>query len=285
MADEIKSEFILRRYLQNDLRKVDFPFFFQASVRFILDLGVWIDPEAYKKLPIFEPIAYRDKTPQHPIDKRGHANKETALLIDDNSYVKNYATGKIVSSDKISYYDGKALKSGFWACHIWDRIGPSMELSNKDNTLFTFIPNLVWLPKEFSRLSDIPGSPIKDILKQLSLNLYRDLKMESPLLQSIVDESWDKLLETPHNNIIPKNSLPKTEDYNLLRIPEKTIQKKKIRHHDISEALIAHGSGHSIPHHCNPKSHTYGSMIDQTEQTAALNLGTWLKKYLQSLPE
>ena len=132
---------------------------------------------------------------------------------------------------------------------------------------------------------DLPGSPIKDILKQLSLNLYRDLKMESPLLQSIVDESWDKLLETPHNNIIPKNSLPKTEDYNLLRIPEKTIQKKKIRHYDISEALIAHGSGHSIPHHCNPKSHTYGSMIDQTEQIAALNLGTWLKKYLQSLPE
>ena len=189
MSEKINPDFIFRRYLQNDLRKVDFPFFFQASVRFILDLGIWIDPEDFKKLPIFEPIAYRDQKHQHPVDRRGHANTETALLVDDNSYVKNYATGKTVSSNKISYYDGKVLKSGFWACHIWDRIGPTNRLSNTDNTLFTFIPNLVWLPKEFSRLSDIPGSPIKDILKQLSMNLYRDLKMESTMLQSIVYES------------------------------------------------------------------------------------------------
>ena len=284
MVDKIKPEFIFRRYLQNDLRKVDFPFFFQASVRFILDLGIWIDPEVYKRLPIFEPIAYRDQKSQYPVDRRGQANTSSALLIDDNSYVKNFAKGKIVSSNKISYYDGKALNNGFWACHIWDKIGPTMRLSNEDNTLFTFIPNIVWLPKEFSRLSDIPGSPIKDILKQLSLNLYSDVKMGKPALQSIVDASWDKLLENPHNQIIPIKSLPSIDDYNLLKIHNSTIDKKKIRHEDFSEALIDHGSGLPITTRWRQKMTTYGGMIDQIDTDAAFNLGTWLEGYLNALP-
>ena len=96
-------------------------------------------------------------------------------------FAKNYAQGKLVSSKKIQYYDGKKISEGFWACHIWDRLEDGT-LTNKDNSLFSFIPNIVWLPKELSRLTDhVPI--IKDVMKQLSIQLYGQLKMPNQALQ------------------------------------------------------------------------------------------------------
>jgi hypothetical protein len=280
MSAEIKQDHIFRKYLQDDLRNVDFPFFLQASVRFVLDLGIWIHPDAYQKLPIYEPLAYRDQKSQKPIDLRGQANPISALMIDDNSMVKNYATGKVVSSHKISYYQGKTMGNGFWACHIWDRLADG-SLSNVDNSLFTFVPNLVWLPAEFSRLTDhVPL--IKDVMKQLSLNLYKDVKFSNSDLEIIVDNSWNKLLERNHNEIIPKNALPHIDEYNLMQINDATIAKKIRKNKKYAEGLIEHGRGNLVPVDC--QLHKYGRTIDLTNSTSALEVGTWLEGYLNALP-
>tara|TARA_S200000501_G_scaffold368603_1_gene406692 strand:+ start:148 stop:990 length:843 start_codon:yes stop_codon:yes gene_type:complete len=279
MADKIQHDHIFRKYLQDDLRNVDFPFFLQASVRFMLDLGIWIHPDAYQKLPIHEPLAYREKYPQKPIDRRGQAHKKSALLIDDNSYVKNYAKGRVVSSRKVSYYDGKKMDSGFWACHIWDRLADG-SLSNVDNSLFTFVPNTVWLPKEFSRLTDhIPI--IKDVMKQLSVNLYKNIKFSNPDLELIVENSWKKLLEGSHSKIIPENALPHIDEYNLMQIEDSTIDIKIRRNKKYAKGLIEHGLGNLVPDDC--KENKFGNSIHSTDRKTALDVGTWLEEYLNAL--
>jgi len=279
MAD-IQHDHIFRKYLQDDLRFVDYPFFLQASVRFILDLSIWIDPKSYVKLPIFEPLAYRDQNAQGPPDMRGKANPLTAFLVDDNSMIKNYAQGKVVSSKKIQYYDGRKISEGFWACHIWDRLEDNT-LTNTDNCLFSFIPNIVWLPKELSRLTDhVPI--IKDVMKQLSIQLYGQLKLPNQALQSIVDESWEKLLKSNHNQVIPKSALPAIDEFNTMMISDSTISRKVRKLEKYAVGLLEHGHGRIVP----PSSqvHKYGRTIVNTDVSAALALGQWLEGYLNALP-
>ena len=286
MPDAIKKGMALRKYIQDDLRYDDFPFFFQVSFRFILDLAIWIEPEAYKKLPIFEPVAYRDQNWKKLGFVRGQANPSTALLVDDNTYVKNYMNGgtRFISSKKISYYNDKQLVSGsgFVACHIWDEVGPGKAKATGIHEIFTFIPNIVWLPQDVAYLTDIPGSQIKDILKQLSVNLYHGEKMAKTDLQLIVDASWEKLLEIPHNQLIPKKAIPNRDEYNLMKGFDSAIDNKISRHMGHAEALIEHGNGRPIPPHLN--TNKYVGTMHLTDPAKARTLGLWLEEYLNALP-
>ena len=286
MPDAIKNGMALRKYIQDDLRFDDFHFFFQVSFRFILDLAIWIDPEAYKKLPIFEPVAYRDQKWKKLGFVRGQANPSTALLVDDNSYVKNYMNGstKFISSKKISYYNDKQLVSGsgFVACHIWDEVGHGKAKATGNHKLFSFIPNIVWLPQDVAYLTDIPGSPIKDILKQLSVNLYHGEKMANTDLQLIVDTSWEKLLEIPHNQLIPIKAIPNRDEYNLMKGFDSAIKNKISRHKVFAEALIEHGTGRPISPHLIKK--TYVETMHLADPAKAHALGLWLEGYLNALP-
>ena len=278
---KIRHDHIFRKYLQDDLRFVDYPFFLQASVRFVLDLAIWIAPESYQKFPIYEPLAYRDQKATGPPDLRGKANIDTALLIDDNSMIKNYAKSKVVFSKNISYYEGKKMDEGFWACHIWDRLDDG-SLTNLDNRLFSFVPNIVWLPKELSRLTDhVPI--IKDVMKQLSLHLYRELNLKNPDLQRIVDESWSKLEKSGYNKIIPLSALPDISDYNTMLIPDSTINRKVKKNKKFATGLLEHGMGHPVP--LDSQVHKFGKSISTiTNLAAATEIGTFLEAYLNALP-
>ena len=210
---------------------------------------------------------------------RGKANPSTALFVDDNSMIKNYAQGKVVSSKKIQYYDGKKISEGFWACHIWDRLEDET-LTNTDNSLFSFIPNIVWLPKELSRLTDhVPI--VKDVLKQLSVHIYGQLRMPNQALQSIVDESWEKLSNSRYNQVIPKSALPAIDDFNTMIIPDRTISRKVRKLKKYTKGLLEHGHGRIVPP--DSQVHKYGRTIVDTDMSSALTLGQWLEGYLNAL--
>lgn len=289
-TESIDEGMALRKYIHDDLRENDVPLFYQVSLRFILDVAIWIDPEDYKKYPIIEPLAYREQRWKALGWKRGQANPDTAQLVDGNSHNKNYmnSAGTKIVSRKVKYYNNKKLVSGsgFVACHIWDEYGKECTKATGDHRLFTFIPNIVWLPKEIAYLTDIKGTPVRDLLKQLSVNLYHSVKISNPELQSIIEENWDKLLEIKHNDILPPASIPSKEMYNLMTGFDAAINKKKTRNKNFAKGLIAHGNGQKLPSGVrkNEANSSYWKSIPNTDVAKALELGTWLEGYLNALP-
>jgi hypothetical protein len=61
-----------------------------------------------------------------------------------------------------------------------------------DPVLNSFLPNLVWLPRELAKLSDRQGSFVQQYLQALAAHLYRDVTLPTALA-SFVGNAWAKL--------------------------------------------------------------------------------------------
>ena len=282
---EVDGNHILYHYLQKDLQRVDFPFFVQTALRFAIDLGVWIHPDNYRSLPIVEPVCVRD--PSITTAQRltwGNPQPHTGLMMDDNSMVKSIVKGssKLIESSRISEYDGKSLGNGFVASHVWREVGVQRTLSNRDNRLFTFIPNLVWLPVQVSKLSDREGSIVQSVLQQLAAHIYRNQTLNAPL-QRIIDSCWAEIEAHTHPFALPLESLPEIEKLSFIRLPSRYIDMKKKKIEKASTALLAHAAGNSIPTG-RILSSKYDHLIPRINRKAASSLGTWLADYHASLP-
>jgi hypothetical protein len=58
--------------------------------------------------------------------------------------------------------------------------------------LNTFVPNLVWLPSQIAKLSDIEGGIVQQTLQAVSRRVYGDLHVDSHL-KPIVAKAWSML--------------------------------------------------------------------------------------------
>ena len=96
---------------------------------------------------------------------------------DDNSLIKGIVRSFNVQSKKIHSYNGLKLGNGFVASHIWGKvkINEKEMLSSRHYMLNTFVPNIVWLPVQISKLTDREGSIAQKILKAISLGIYRNI--------------------------------------------------------------------------------------------------------------
>jgi len=113
---------------------------------------------------------------------------------DDNSMVKGIPKKyKIQSKNK--NYSGAKIGRGFVACHIWQKILDRPRLSTKNHLTNTFVPNLVWLPKQIAKLTDREGSFTQRYLQALSASVYRGAKME-PKKSKFVKNIWAKFPST-----------------------------------------------------------------------------------------
>lgn len=105
--------------------------------------------------------------------------------------IKNIPRSLRVVGDRRSLFARGQLASGFVAAHVWREVRLE-QLASRDPRLNSFIPNLVWLPRQIAKLSDHEGGVIQSALKQLSLDIYRDVSV-APGLKRRVDEIWDLL--------------------------------------------------------------------------------------------
>ena len=86
---EVDGSNILYHYLQKDLRKSEFPLYLQMVMKLVTDLGVWIHPDDYKKLPITLPYVVRDPMLKTQVRKPwGNPQPNTGLMMDDNLKMK-----------------------------------------------------------------------------------------------------------------------------------------------------------------------------------------------------
>lgn len=183
--NKVNGENILYHYIQKNLLNSEGISDFQKQLikHFIIDLGIWIPIKLYKVNPVLLPFVIRDsscrnKNPLTGKDEWGMAN-ENGFLMDDNSLLKGIFNSCSIVSSQISQYNNYYLGKGFVASHIWRKINKTDKLATTLPITNSFIPNLVWLPKQISKLTDRENSYAQNLLQTLSYKIYRDINRDN----------------------------------------------------------------------------------------------------------
>lgn len=158
-----------------------------------LKFAIWPSVATYCDTPWFAPFAIRRirvrVEPNAPGVKRdlwGLPN-ESGYFTDDNSLIKGLILNRPLSSES-NPYGGSRITRGVVCCHIWSGTTTSP-------LLFSFVPNLVWLPKSLASYSDAHAAakphPIHNALKQISIERYGSI-----IRNHRVESAW-QLLDPP----------------------------------------------------------------------------------------
>lgn len=274
---------ILYHYLQKDLRESDFPLYLQMVMKLVTDLGVWIHPDDYKKLPIVMPYVVRDPTLTTKVRTPwGNPQPHTGLMKDDNSMVKAIAKGKKkkIESAVVSKYDGGILGKNFVASHVWREIKTDADLTNRDHRLFTFIPNLVWLPKEISKFTDREGSIIQSLIQQISMKIYRNLELSEPV-EVFTEEAW-KVIETCEVKFpLPDEAIPDVSQLTFIRISDSYIRSRTRKIGRLAQALTFYSQ--DLEYTSPSISSKYDPLINTIDKGAAAKLGAYLTRYYNAV--
>lgn len=182
---KIDGQNILYHYLQKVLLKDD-QFSLELMKNLLVDLSIWLPTNLYQKLPIILPYVVRDpscrKNQITGEDEWGAPNQK-GFLRDDNSLIKGIVRSFEVKSSKIPTYNRKRLGNGFVASHIWREISidNNQIISSRNQTLNSFVPNLVWLPVQISKFTDREGSMAQKMLQAISYKIYHKINMPSEI--------------------------------------------------------------------------------------------------------
>jgi len=278
----INGENILYHYIQKTLIAdgENDAFTKELIERLIVDLSIWIPVEVYQQLPILLPFVVRDsscrkKQVDADEDEWGFANSD-GFLRDDNSLIKGIIKPLFVDGRIVKEYNNKKLANGFVASHIW------RELKNGETKLAStlpktnsFIPNLVWLPKQISKLTDREGSYAQNILKTLSYKIY----FNETSLSALRKDVWS-YLDNP-NLEIP--SFVDSTRLNYFRTPQDWIDKKKRDLNTEIESIFS-SLNTNTPDIKKVKCSSYlPTLIDRIDSNKKNNFIDWLKEYKEEI--
>jgi hypothetical protein len=151
----------------NQAIKADIP----AIVDLIVRNARWVNPETFRRLPVWCPHTARGQ-PLYNFDwSRRYTNtrKITGVTLDKTE--GNVAALKTL----VSALDVATPKPSHWTvCHIWGYDDPSFSQSSavvQDPKYFTCIANMIWLPTSLKGFTDTVPE-IKDMLRVCSFYLY-----------------------------------------------------------------------------------------------------------------
>ena len=223
----IDGDNVLYHYLQKDLLLTDIWLFQMLLARLIVSLGIWMSPRVYQRMPLLVPFAVRDPgsrgNPEKGLPDEWGAPNSEALFRDDNSLVKNIPKSMEILSQKNAYYARGRIGNGFVAAHVWRQLGP-VTLASRERLTYSFVPNLVWLPTQVSKLSDREGSFVQAYLQAISVKIYRALPLAEPL-KPIVEQAWNRI---PIPTGIPEQGLPDVAGLNFFE-PEASWFERRIK--------------------------------------------------------
>jgi len=169
-------------------------------IKVLIDsLGIWLPDNYYQGMPVIRPYVIRDPRCRQRMPGTNHDEWSMpdahGYLRDDNSLIKAVVRAMSVAGWKVRIPDGTAITGGFTASHVW-RMGVDYEagddLVSRDPDLNSFVPNLVWLPTELSKMTDREGSFAQRYIQALSCAIFRDQTLP-PGLRQKVDEIWRQL--------------------------------------------------------------------------------------------
>jgi len=184
---------------------------------------------------------------------------------DDNSLLKVIPRSLPISSPLDKIYPKKKIGKGFVCSHIW-RYSVSLSDSNNilagsDADLYSFIPNLVWLPSQVSKLTDREGSFTQLYLQALSYKIYRNVKLP-PKLEPIVESVWEKL---PPKPVIPASGLPAIDDLTYFNDNEGFVNRRIKKIQEVLNAFEDIENGRKLDAKVISKRYTYGIQLLKSE--------------------
>ena len=272
----IDGNHTLYHYLQKVVALEDDTFSSHLIGRLIIDLSIWFPPSLYRSLPIFLPYCLRDPSCRSSgldgKDEWGSANAE-GYLRDDNSLLKGVSHGLKVSSPGFNHYHRQCLMKGFVASHVWREVvmDGKQTLASRHPRLYSFIPNVAWLPVQISKLTDREGSYAQKVFLALATQIYKPSRHgESPEMAAL----WDAL---------PSPELELDIDLDKINYfqPDESwvIRRKKNLGKEIGTILtVLNGSCSTIR---KVKSSRYLPSLQKSTKSASSNLGPWLRGYMK----
>lgn len=169
----------------------------EIALELALRFAIWIPTATYALTPWLAPYAIRKirlriepPAPGEARDLWGTPTSE-GYFTDDNSLIKPTVLRRPLAQAALSPYGDSPVSRGLVCCHVW--AGTTM-----NPLLFSFIPNLVWLPADLAGLSDAHSTaiphPLHDVLKAVSQERYREVVSSADTGR--LEAAWN-LLPTP----------------------------------------------------------------------------------------
>lgn len=240
----------------------------------LLRVGVWIPLAAYARWPVMLPWAVRDLacrgSKSRGIPDYWSSPDDRGYVLDENSFIKGTVRSLAIDAPAGSVLSGAKMAGGFVAAHIWREVNRPV-LASKIPLLYSFIPNLVWLPGEVAKLTDYEGGPYQRTLQAMSVAIYRDAKVE-PHLQSVVDEAWATL---PMPDTAPPALDPHAMNW---FVPNESFYRiRRQRTDQVIAALETLGAGRPVLRKVISTRYTAGlPIVDASARSELLN---WLKRF------
>lgn len=180
------------RYLSDGMRGSNAEEFSELTIHLIRRLGIWWSPGVYASLPVIVPWCIRDRTCRYDQGPESWgAPRSDGYLRDDNSIIKKLPLSLRISGPDEGLYNGYKPWRGFTACHIWRDL-PDGTSAGADPWLYSFVPNLIWLPTPLAPLSDQQGGYVQALLQRTSIALFGDVEVPEPI-SAYVTQAWKKL--------------------------------------------------------------------------------------------
>jgi hypothetical protein len=155
-------------------------------------LGIWWSPQTYSRMPVLTPWCVRDRSCRYDQGPESWgAPLPSGYLRDDNSIIKKLPLPLLIDAPSDHPYAARKAWRGFTACHVWRDLSSGV-VAGEDAWLYSFVPNLVWLPRWMAPLSDRQGSQTQALLKRISLSLFRKVPT-APGVREFAERSWDRL--------------------------------------------------------------------------------------------
>jgi len=207
-SNEVDADVVFTKYLKSNFDTTVESLKEDEIVSLIVKFGIWMSVDSYKKTPWIARYAIR--TPRQRNDNRFPGEKRDlwgtpsmeGYFTDDNSLIKGtYKKMRVIG--KHNPYGESIITSGLVCCHVWPG-------TTKDPQLFSFIPNLIWVPKSLSRYTDVLGNKpihkIHFILQNCSISRFKSVQVRTG--KDDASLAWGKL--TPNNKTMP-NQISFTE--------------------------------------------------------------------------
>jgi len=216
---KVDGQNIIYHYIQKNILANEDEFSKNLIQKFMIDLSIWLPVDFYEELSIILPYVVRDSRCRRPIDEWGSSNTE-GFLRDDNTLIKGIVNSFIIKSPKIGEYNGNKKGNGFVASHIWRKISINQQkiLASKHHKTYSFIPNLVWLPSQISKLTDREGSYAQQVLQTLSHKIYNSKGIK---VDEKIKEIWNSL---PNPDLTLEGDM---NSLNFFEVPKSWILKRK----------------------------------------------------------
>ncbi|NIO19884.1 MAG: hypothetical protein GTN76_03880 [Candidatus Aenigmarchaeota archaeon] len=218
----IDGDNILYHYFDKKIFDKENQFAMELLEHLLVDLSIWLPLNFFRRLPIVLPYVIRDpscrRRKKAEMEEWGSAN-ERGFLRDDNSLIKGIVNSFTIKSIKIESYNGQKKGRGFVASHIWRiiRIRNNELISSRHHMLNSFVPNIVWLPRQIAKLTDREGSPAQRMLQAISHKIYDSINMPEEISGLWNYLTFPEEYKTPEIN---------TDDLSFFVVDEKWLNRR-----------------------------------------------------------